>query len=651
MGKILVVDDEQGIRITLKEFLKEAGYEVRIAENADAAIKLLRQIEFDVVLSDIILPRVTGVDLLKAVREAAPHVKVIMMTGEPTVETAAESLRFGAFDYLFKPISKDVVLKIVRNALNVKILEDDKRRLEEDNRRYQENLENLVRERTKALRDSEKRSRAILDSIPVGVVTIDMETHKITDVNPFAARLLALPKEQIIGTRCYRFICPAQEGGCPVTDQGEKIENSEGVVLLEDGEKIPVLRTVSRLILGKREYLLESFVDLTDRKKLEEQLQHAQKMEAIGTLAGGIAHDFNNMLTSILGNTELAMTRIHGDETLLEEIGEIKNAGERAAALTRQLLVFSRKQIIQPRVLNLNEIISDIKKMLVRMIEEHIELKTNYASDLQFVKIDPTQIEQVIFNLAANARDAMPSGGIFTIKTENLVLNEDHFHRALNDTAPGPYIKLTISDTGVGMDPDTQAHIFEPFFTTKGIGKGTGLGMSTVYGIVKQNAGFIQVDSKKGRGTTFEIYLPVAEGGTISKTQKKPFHEVSSGSERVLVVEDDHSLRKLVCNVLGKYGYQVIEAPNGEEALKVVAKNKGSIHLLVTDLVMPGMGGRELAERLQSQQPDIKVLFMSGYMDQTISHQDLLAAELNFIEKPFSPQKLANKVREILDQT
>ncbi len=651
MGKILVVDDEQGIRITLKEFLKEAGYEVHIAENADAAIKLLRQIEFDVVLSDIILPRVTGVDLLKAIREAAPHVKVIMMTGEPTVETAAESLRSGAFDYLFKPISKDVVLKIVRNALNVKILEDDKRRLEEDNRRYQENLEHLVGERTKALRDVEKRSRTILDSIPVGVVTIDMETHKITDVNPFAARILALPKEQIIGTKCYRFICPAQEGGCPVTDQGEKIENSESVMLLEDGDKIPVLRTVSRLMLGKREYLLESFVDLTDRKKLEEQLQQAQKMEAIGTLAGGIAHDFNNMLTSILGNTELAMTRIDGDDTLLEEIKEIKNAGERAAALTRQLLIFSRKQIIQPRVLNLNEIISDIYKMLVRMIEEHIELKTNYAPDLQSVKIDPTQIEQVIFNLAANARDAMPSGGILTIKTENLVLNEDHFHRALNDTAPGPYIKLTISDTGVGMDPETQTHIFEPFFTTKGIGKGTGLGMSTVYGIVKQNAGFIQVDSKKGRGTTFEIYLPVAEGGTTSEAKKRPFHEVSSGSERVLVVEDDHSLRKLVRNVLEKYGYQVLEAPNGEEALKVVAKNERPIHLLVTDVVMPGMGGRELAERLQSQQPDIKVLFMSGYMDQTISYQDLLAAELNFIEKPFSPQKLANKVREILDKT
>jgi len=651
MGKILVVDDEQGIRITLKKFLKEAGYEVHIAENADAAIKLLRQIEFDVVLSDIILPRVTGVDLLKAIREAAPHVKVIMMTGEPTVETAAESLRSGAFDYLFKPISKDVVLKIVRNALNVKILEDDKRRLEEDNRRYQENLEHLVGERTKALRDSEKRSRTILDSIPVGVVTIDMETHKITDVNPFAARILALPKEQIIGTKCYRFICPAQEGGCPVTDQGEKIENSESVMLLEDGDKIPVLRTVSRLMLGKREYLLESFIDLTDRKKLEEQLQQAQKMEAIGTLAGGIAHDFNNMLTSILGNTELAMTRIDGDDTLLEEIKEIKNAGERAAALTRQLLIFSRKQIIQPRVLNLNEIISDIYKMLVRMIEEHIELKTNYASDLQSVKIDPTQIEQVIFNLAANARDAMPSGGILTIKTENFVLNEDHFHRALNDTAPGPYIKLTISDTGVGMDSETQAHIFEPFFTTKGIGKGTGLGMSTVYGIVKQNAGFIQVYSKKGRGTTFEIYLPVAEGGTTSETKKRPFHEVSSGSERVLVVEDDHALRKLVRNVLEKYGYQVLEAPNGEAALKVVAKNERPIHLLVTDVVMPGMGGRELAERLQSQQPDIKVLFMSGYMDQTISYQDLLAAELNFIEKPFSPQKLANKVREILDQT
>ncbi len=648
MGKMLVVDDEQGIRITLKEFLKEDGYEVHVAENADAAIKLLRQIEFDVVVSDIILPRVTGVDLLKAIREVAPYVKVIMMTGEPTVETAAESLRSGAFDYLFKPISKDVVLKIVRNALNIKTLEEDKRRLEEENRRYQENLEHLVGERTKALRDSENRLRTILDSIPVGVVTIDMETHKITDVNPFAARLLALPKEQIIGSRCYRFICPSEEGACPVTDQGERIENSESVLVLENGDKIPILRTVSRFMLGKREYLLESFIDLADRKKLEAQLQQAQKMEAIGTLAGGVAHDFNNLLTSILGNSELALAKIDLDDPLHEEIEEIKNAGQRAAALTRQLLIFSRKQIIQPRILNLNEIISDIKKMLVRMIEEHIELKMNYAPDLQSVNIDPTQIEQVVFNLAANARDAMPSGGTLTIETENLELNEKHFQRPLIDKEPGPYIKLSIRDNGVGMDEETQTHIFEPFFTTKEIGKGTGLGMSTVYGIVKQNGGFIQVDSEKGRGTTFEIYLPAVEGSTEPKTM--PSHEVSPGSESVLVVEDDHSLRKLVCNILEKYGYQVQEAPNGEEALKVIAENEKPIHLLVTDVIMPGMGGRMLAERLQSQQPDIKVLFMSGYMDQTISHQDLSAAELNFIEKPFSPQKLANKIREILDQ-
>ncbi|MBW2572837.1 MAG: response regulator [Deltaproteobacteria bacterium] len=648
MGKMLVVDDEQGIRITLKEFLKEDGYEVHVAENADAAIKLLRQIEFDVVVSDIILPRVTGVDLLKAIREVAPYVKVIMMTGEPTVETAAESLRSGAFDYLFKPISKDVVLKIVRNALNIKTLEEDKRRLEEENRRYQENLEHLVGERTKALRDSENRLRTILDSIPVGVVTIDMETHKITDVNPFAARLLALPKEQIIGSRCYRFICPSEEGACPVTDQGERIENSESVLVLENGDKIPILRTVSRFMLGKREYLLESFIDLADRKKLETQLQQAQKMEAIGTLAGGVAHDFNNLLTSILGNSELALAKIDLDDPLHEEIEEIKNAGQRAAALTRQLLIFSRKQIIQPRILNLNEIISDIKKMLVRMIEEHIELKMNYAPDLQSVNIDPTQIEQVVFNLAANARDAMPSGGTLTIETENLELNEKHFQRPLIDKEPGPYIKLSIRDNGVGMDEETQTHIFEPFFTTKEIGKGTGLGMSTVYGIVKQNGGFIQVDSEKGRGTTFEIYLPAVEGSTEPKTM--PSHEVSPGSESVLVVEDDHSLRKLVCNILEKYGYQVQEAPNGEEALKVIAENEKPIHLLVTDVIMPGMGGRMLAERLQSQQPDIKVLFMSGYMDQTISHQDLSAAELNFIEKPFSPQKLANKIREILDQ-
>ncbi len=396
-----------------------------------------------------------------------------------------------------------------------------------------------------------------------------------------------------------------------------------------------------------------------EKKKLEAQLRQSQKMEAIGTLAGGVAHDFNNLLTVIIGNAQLALMNAGKDESLRKEIGEIKKAGDRAASLTMQLLAFSRKQVIQPEVLDLNELLTGIEKMLARLIREDVELLTIIEPALWQVEVDPGQMEQAIMNLAINARDAMstcadsaagrPRGGKLTIETANIDLRESYFHKHGIEEKPGSYVMLTVSDTGSGMSKETQEHIFDPFFTTKGVGKGTGLGLATVYGIVKQNNGFVWVYSEPGQGSTFKVYLPKAEGDADSeKKQRLPVIELD-GSETVLIVEDDEGLRKFTQEVLQSYGYRILAAENGEEALKVGKEHEGPIHLMITDVVMPKMGGKEAADRLQPFYPRMKVIYMSGYTDNAIVHHGVLAPGLNFLEKPFTPESLARKVREALD--
>jgi CheY-like chemotaxis protein len=343
-------------------------------------------------------------------------------------------------------------------------------------------------------------------------------------------------------------------------------------------------------------------------------------MEAIGTLAGGVAHDFNNLLTVIIGNAQLALMDVIKDQSLRKEIGEIKKAGDRAASLTRQLLAFSRKQLIRPEVMDINEVIDETEKMLKRLIGEDIEFQTVLEPELWKVHADPGQIDQVIMNLAVNARDVMPQGGKLTIETANVDLDENYLREHGIEETPGPYVILAVSNTGSGMDKETQEHIFEPFFTTKGVGKGTGLGLSTVYGIVKQNNGFAWVYSEPGQGSTFKVYLPKAEGDADSEEkQRLPVIELG-GSETVLIVEDDEGLRKFAQEVLQQHGYKVLDAENGEDALRVSQAHEGPIHLMITDVVMPKMGGKEAAERLQPFYPRMKVIYMSGYTDNAIVH-------------------------------
>jgi PAS domain S-box-containing protein len=397
--------------------------------------------------------------------------------------------------------------------------------------------------------------------------------------------------------------------------------------------------------------------DITERKRaeeentvLQEQLRQSQKMEAVGRLGGGIAHDFNNLLTIIKGYSQLSLLDLKESDPLWGNIQEIQKATQRATDLTRQLLAFSRRQILDLKVLDLNILLRELDKMLRRIIGEDIELVTLLSGDLGRVKIDPGQIEQVILNLAVNSRDAMPSGGKLTIETANVVLDEEYAHAHVA-VIPGHYVRLSISDTGVGMPRELKEKVFEPFFTTKEKGKGTGLGLSMVYGIVKQIGGNIWVYSEPGHGTTFKIYLPRVE------EQLDTFHALDEtdysprGSETVLLVEDEQEVRLLAHRLLSQQGYRVLEATNGVEALHVAQEHGGEkIHLLLTDVVMPQMGGKELADQLKIFRPDVKVLYTSGYTDDAIVHHGVLEPGTHFLQKPFSPKTLSHKVREVLDR-
>jgi PAS domain S-box-containing protein len=399
---------------------------------------------------------------------------------------------------------------------------------------------------------------------------------------------------------------------------------------------------------GRRIIWQGVILDITKTKELEEQLRQSQKLESVGRLSGGIAHDFNNMLTAINGYSELTLRSLGPDDPLRHNIEEIMKAGERSAALTRQLLAFSRQQILQPVVLDLNDVISDTIKMLQRLIGEDVQLVASLNPKSGWVKVDPGQLSQIIMNLAVNARDAMPQGGKLTIETANAFLDPDYASQHVG-VLSGAYVMLAISDNGTGMSTKTQQHIFEPFFTTKDVGQGTGLGLATVYGIVKQSGGNIEVYSEEGVGTTFKIYLPRVVGeAQAAETENSP-GDFPRGTETILLVEDEEMVRTLTRHVLEECGYTVLEAQNGVEAISMCEKQDCQIDLLMTDVVMPQMGGRELAERFADAYPRMQLLFTSGYTDDAVLRHGVINEGTNFIQKPFTPDKLAQKVRVILD--
>lgn len=514
-----------------------------------------------------------------------------------------------------------------------------------------------------ALRTENQRFETLLENAPFGVIMIDkqgiFEYVNSKFIELFGYDLNEIPNGKEWFRKAYpdpnyrHQVIETWINDSNISKPGEKIPRIFTVHCKDETKKIIRFITVQ---LGTGEYLV-SCEDITlvgraeeEKAALAEQLRQSQKMEAIGRLAGGIAHDFNNLLTVIRGYSQLSLMDLKGNEKLKGHLDEVQKAAQKAADLTRHLLAFSRRQIMEMKILDLNALLKDLDKMLHRVIGEDIELTYHLSSDIGKVRVDPGQMEQVILNLAVNARDAMPSGGRLTIETFNAELDEAYAHTHLG-SKPGHYVMMSVSDTGLGMSPEVRDRAFEPFFTTKDQGKGTGLGLSTCYGIVKQSGGNIWAYSESGRGTTFKIYLPRVEEVPKEMKHKAEAAEILKGTETILAVEDEIEVRKLVAQILKGQGYTVIEASHGEEAIKAAQKNSGKkIHLLLTDVVMPGMSGRELAVTLGLQHPNLKVLYMSGYTDDAVVHHGVLEEGVNYIQKPFTLDALARKVREVLDQ-
>jgi PAS domain S-box-containing protein len=512
----------------------------------------------------------------------------------------------------------------------------------------------VLRAAQQELLRSEANFRSLVTHAPYGICRCDA-TGVLLDANPALVGMLGYTTASELVGRHLGTLYADTHQWFQLADYFRSLKEFNGVLaewVRREGTPVGV-RIFGRTIRqGDQSPHYELFTeDVTERRTLEQQLRQAQKMEAIGRLAGGVAHDFNNLLMVISGYSEFLLERLGPDPTLRVPAQEIENAAERATSLTRQLLAFSRQQMLTPKTLDLNEIITENLKMLTRMIGEDIDLVMIPGESLGAVKADPGQIEQVIMNLAVNARDAMPQGGKLTIETANVTLDETYarFHAPLQ---PGEYVMLALSDTGSGMDSETQSRIFEPFFTTKGQ-KGTGLGLSTVYGIVKQSGGYIWVYSEPGKGSTFKIYLPRIMGTSesivsqpVTATIERP-----QGMEVILLVEDEHNLRRLVRQYLEKQGYTVREAADGAAAIQICNAHVGPIHLLLTDVIMPGMNGRELAQRISEIRPNVKVLYMSGYTENVIGQDGTLDAGVRLLQKPFNLRDLKSKVREVLDAT
>jgi PAS domain S-box-containing protein len=620
--RILLVEDNPGDARLFLELVRETGagrLKLEHVERLDTALEKLSSEPFDIVLLDLSLPDEQGLATLVRTHAHAPKVPIVVLTGLDDEALAVKAVRAGAQDYLVKGnVDGDLLVRSVRYAS----------------------------ERGRALEALERREehyRSLIEN-SLDLVSILNSDGTIRYASPSHERILGYPLDDLVGQNALEYVHPDD-----LADVRASFTRAEGAasiqcrfrhkdgswrVLESFGRNLSHLSGVGGIVVNSR--------DITERKRLEEQLHHSQRLEAIGRLAGGVAHDFNNLLMVINGYSRMVLDTIQTNDPVRGDVEQVLKAAERATDLTRQLLAFSRRQVARPALLNLNILVQDMDRMLRRVMGEDIELITSLATGLQTVRADPGQIEQVVLNMAVNARDAMPNGGRLTLGTENVHVSEE-FQRIHLTPKSGDYVVLSMADTGSGMDAQVLSRMFEPFFTTKE--KGTGLGLSTSYGIIKQNGGDIWVESKPQCGTTFRIYLPVAQE---SVDERPAFEEspVLRGSETILLVEDEEGVRRVVETMLQRYGYSVLSSPSSADAITLAEGHPGEIHLLITDMVMPGLSGPRMAEHLVARRPRMRVLYVSGYGDPVEPESSGC-----FLQKPFSTEQLAVKIREVLQET
>jgi len=682
---ILIVDDNVENRYLLEALFKGSGHTVQPAANGAEGLAILEKEGIDLIVSDILMPEMDGFELCRRVRKspALRTIPFVVYTATYTGPKDEElALKIGADRFIVKPCEPQEFMAAIdsvmaasrrREAPETSEAASDEEIFKLYNARLVRKLEQkmLQAEREiqarlkmeESLRESEEKYRTILETMEAGYFEVDLEGN-FTFFNPAVSRILGYPESELLGMNNRDYMDPENARQIwqtfnRVYTTGEAAKAFDWQIIRKDGTRAHIETSIAlkRDAAGKAIGFRGLARDVTERKqieaernKLQAQLLQAQKLESVGRLAGGVAHDFNNMLNVIIGHTELALLQLDPRHPLENDLTEVLAAARRSTDITRQLLAFARQQAIAPEILDLNTAVEGLLKMLRRLIGEDIDLVWQPGANLCPVRMDPSQIDQILVNLCVNARDAIYDVGKLTIETRAVTIDEDYCTDHAEFT-PGEYVMLAVSDDGCGMERETLEKIFDPFFTTKEIGRGTGLGLATVYGIVKQNDGLVNVYSEPGSGTSFHIYLP-GQSGAVADAQKPEDRATAKGhGETVLIVEDEMAILNLVKRILTGLDYRILDASTPERALELAKAHAGQLHLLITDVVMPGMNGHALARQLRARHPGLKVLFMSGYTADAIAHRGVLDSGVHFIQKPFSRNDLAAKVRETLDST
>lgn len=651
--EVLLVDDEKLILKTLSKGLGSQPYQLRTANSAAGALDEIRKKPIDILVTDVKMPGQDGFSLIEEARGIQEDFLSIVITGSGNYEGAIESIKSGVFDYISKPVQPKELNETIKRGLKQNA---DMQKLRQKNELLTKKEETIRRINADlvAQRNHAELQKKYIDTIIQSMTNMLIVTDvkgRIRVINRVASGILGFEERELLEAP-IRMIFRKFQQVIGVLQNGSSLMNENYSFEAKDGGEVPVVVSATRIVNPHDG--CDNFVfvaqDMTNYRKLQESLQQSQKMEAIGQLAGGVAHDFNNILTIIMGSLEMARPLVENADAQ-KKIQLANESAERAAVLTRQLLTFSRKQTFQVTSVDLNDLVQRMHVMLKPLIGEKIEVNTVLQKGLKSVNCDSSQLEQIIMNLVVNARDAMPNGGKITIETQAITL-DNTYRNYLDNIGDGKYILLSVSDNGMGMEASVRARIFEPFFTTKRRGSGTGLGLSTVYGAVKQMNGHIWVYSELDFGTTFKICLPAKEQKTDSKKESEIVDKnLLVGNETILLVEDEVDILTIAKESLKQYGYQVLEATDPLEAMKLINKVNGEIDLIIADVVMPRMNGDELVDLAQAKHPKIKALFMSGYPDGAIAHHGNLKDNINFLQKPFLPRDLLILLRSILDGT